>query len=215
MALVEINSNFIKEIGSLHVFILTIFIVWVILLFFSLKKYGIKKTIRYFLPIVIVTLIIELIGVANSGYYYPGYLFYISAMGNNVPLIIILGWSANLFLLLHMGKSVVIRLYNKDNFLRILLISICAGVFGVCMDLIEDPLAHHESWWIWNETQQRATLFDVPLTNFAGWFIIIGGITLLTLLIERSQYTENMKVLISISSSTIVLIPLGFYFLFQ
>ena len=213
MSLIEINNNFNLGFESLHIFILMVFIVWLVLFIYSLEIYGVKKTIRYFIPIFIAGLIGELCAVANGGYYYPGYLLYFTALGGSVPVIIALGWSVNLFLLLHIGKDVVTKIYKKQNFLQVFYISICAGLFGLCLDILEDPLAYHNSWWVWNKSIQRIYISDVPLSNYAGWFGIIGGMTLLTLLIDRSHYTENRKLLINFTTPFIIFILLGLYFL--
>ncbi len=213
MLFIEVNNNFKFGFESLHIFILMVFIVWLILLIYSLKIYGVKKTIRYFVPIGIASIIGELCAVANGGFYYPGYLLYFSALGGSVPVIIVLGWSVNLFLFLHIGKDVVTRIYQKQNLHQLFYISICAGLFAVCLDFIEDPLAHHNSWWVWNQSIQRITIFDVPLANYAGWFLIIGGMTFLTLLIDRSRLTENRKLLINLTAPLIVFILAGAYFL--
>ena len=74
MSIIEINSNFEHGFNSLHIFVLMIFIVWLIILIYSLKIYGLKKTIRYFIPITVAGIIGEVYAMANSGYQYPGYL---------------------------------------------------------------------------------------------------------------------------------------------
>lgn len=213
MPLIEINNNFGFTSVSLIVFILMIFIVWLIFLIYSLKLYGIKKTFRYFVPIIFIGIIAEILAMANSGYYYPGYFLYISALDVSVPVIIALGWSVNLFLFLHLGKDVVTKIYNKRNLKQIFFISILAGLFGVFFDLLEDPLAHHNNWWVWNQAIPRVYLFKVPLVNYIGWFGIIGGMTLITLLIDRSNYSENRKLLINITTPFICFILIGPYFL--
>lgn len=215
MSFIEINTNFRPGFESLHIFILMIFVVWLIILIFSLKKYGVNKTIRYFVPIMIAGVIGELCAMANSGYYYPGYFLYFSAIGASVPVIIALGWSVNLFIFLHLGKGVASKFYKKQNLKQLFYISVCAGFFGVCLDLLEDPLAHHNGWWVWNTSIQRIYLFDVPLTNFVGWFVIIGGMTLLTLLIDRSRFSENRKLLINLTAPLAFFILLAPYFLLR
>ena len=203
MIYIEINQNFGAQGEFLHLFIITIFIVWLSLVVYSYKKYGSKKTVMYFLPMIVAALFIESAGVASGRYYYPGYILYLSVVGGGVPLIIILGWSANLFLLFNMAKHVVLKIYQKRNFLQILLVSIVAGFFAVCLDLLEDPLAHHNNWWIWKETFGGATFYGVPFLNFMGWFVLIFYMTLATLLIERSRFSENRKILLSLSSISI------------
>ena len=215
MSFIEINNNYNFGFESLHIFTLMIFVVWLIFLVYSLKIYGTKKTIRYFIPIFIAGTIGELCAQASGSFYYPGYFMYFSALGETFPVIIGLGWSVNLFLFLHMGKDVVARIYQKQNFKQLFYISICAGLFGVCLDFLEDPLAHHNSWWVWNQSVQRITIFEVPLTNYIGWFVIIGGMTFLTLLIDRSHFSENRKLVINLSAPFIAFILLGPYFLLR
>ncbi len=213
MSIIEINPNFNLGFNSLLIFVFMIFIVWLIILIYSLKIYGVKKTIRYFVPIMIAGIIGELCAMTNSGYHYPGYLFYITALGRSAPVIIGLGWSVNLFVCLHLGKDVGTQIFKKRNFKQLFYISIFAGLFAVCLDLLEDPLAHHNSWWIWPQSAQKIYLFEVPLTNYVGWFAIIGGMTLLTLMIDRSRFSDNRKLLINLTTPFIFFIFLVPYFL--
>ena len=203
MIWVEINQNFGEQTNLLLPFLITIFLVWLILVIFSYYRYGPKKTIMYFLPMIMIALFIESAGVASGRYYYPGYIIYLSVVGGGVPLVIVLAWSANLFLFFNLGKHVVLRLYEKRNFLQIILISIAAGSIAVCLDLLEDPLAHHNNWWIWKESLIGIRFYGVPISNFIGWFVLIFFMTMATLLIERSKFSENRKVLISITSIAI------------
>ena len=153
---------------------------------------------------IIAALLIESAGVASGRYYYPGYILYLSVVGGGVPLIIILGWSANLFLFLHLGKHIMIKIYQKRNLLQIFLIALTAGLIAICMDLLEDPIAHHNNWWIWEKTTYGVDFFGVPVLNFVGFFVLIFYMSFSTLLIDRSKFTENRKVLLSITSLSIV-----------
>jgi len=203
MVLIEINQNFGEHTQLLAPFIAVIAIAWVFLVYYSYRKYGTKKTIVYFLPIIIATLLIESAGVAGGRYYYPGYIVYLSVVGGAVPLIIILAWSVNLFLFMNLGKYFISKLYQKQNYLQIIFISLAAGLFGVCLDLLEDPIAHYNNWWIWKESLTGIKFFNVPILNFIGWFVLIFFMSIATLLIERSRFSENRKVLLSISSLAI------------
>jgi uncharacterized membrane protein len=203
MFFIDINQNFGENTRLLAPFIAVIAIAWVFLVYYSYKKYGVKKTIVYFLPIIIATFIIESAGVAGGRYYYPGYVVYLSIVGGAVPLIIILAWSANLFLFMNLGKYVISKLYQKQNYIQIIFISLAAGLFGVCLDLLEDPIAHYNNWWIWETSLKGIKFFNVPILNFIGWFVLIFFMATATLLIERSRFSENRKVLLSISSLAI------------
>ena len=203
MSFIEIHQNFGENTQLLAPFIVVIAITWVFLIFYSYKKYGTKRTLVYFLPIIIATLIIESAGVAGGRYYYSGYILYLSVVGGAVPLIIILAWSVNLFLFMNLGKYFISKVYQKQNSLQIVFISLSAGVFGVCLDALEDPIAHYNNWWIWEESLTGIKFFNVPILNFIGWFVLIFFMSIATLLIERSQFSENRKVLLSISSLAI------------
>jgi uncharacterized membrane protein len=200
MALIEINQNFGEQTQLLAPFIAVIAIAWVILVYYSYKKYGTKLTIVYFLPIIIATLLIESAGVAGGRYYYPGYILYLSVVGGAVPVIIVLAWSVNLFLFMNLGKYFVSKIYKKQNYFQIFFISLAAGLFGVCLDLLEDPIAHYNNWWVWETSLKGIKFFEVPILNFIGWFVLVFFMCCATLLIVRSRFSENRKVLLSISS---------------
>jgi len=201
--LIDVNLNFGENTQLLAPFVCVITLVWIFLVYYSYKKYGVKRTIIYFIPMIIATALIESAGVASGRYYYSGYLIYVSVVGGAVPLSIILAWSANLFLFMHMGKYCIAKLYQAQNFIQILLISLTAGLFGVCLDLLEDPIAHHNNWWIWQTSLEGVKFFNVPILNFIGWFILVFFMSIATLLIERSRFSENRKVLLSIASLSI------------
>jgi putative membrane protein len=203
MISIEINQHFGEQTQFLAPFIALIGIAWIVLVYYSYKKYGPKQTIMYFLPIIIATLFVESAGVASGRYYYPGYMLYLSVVGGGVPLIIILAWSVNLFLFMNMGRHLISKIYQKRNFIQIFLISTTAGLLGVCLDLLEDPIAHHNNWWIWTASLEGIKFYNVPILNFIGWFVLIFFMSLATLLIERSRFSENRKVLLSITSISI------------
>ena len=173
MSLIEIGQEFGANTAFLSLFLFTISVVWILLVIYSLKKDGIKKTIRYFLPMMVAALFIEAAGVASGRFSYPHYLLYFSVLGGSVPLIILVGWSSNLYLFLNMSTSFVTKIYQHQNRVQILLISAISGIFGICLDSLEDPLAHHNNWWIWTESTGGITFLDVPFSNYMDWFLIL------------------------------------------
>ena len=88
----------------LYMFVITIAAVWALLVIYSFKAYGAKKTIRYFFPMMVAALFLEAEAVSSGRYFYPGHLLYISVIGGSVPIIILIGWSANLFLFLKLSS---------------------------------------------------------------------------------------------------------------
>jgi uncharacterized membrane protein len=205
MFFIEINTEFGGRSEFLYIFIITILVVWSSLIIYSLRKHGAKKTIRYFVPMMLTALFLEASAVSNGRYVYTGYIINFSILGGSVPLIILLGWSSNLFLFLNMGKHAILKLYQKQNLIQIILISTISSFFGVCLDLLEDPIAQHNKWWIWNQSASGLKFYEVPFSNLIDWFIIIFYMSLVTLLIDRSRYSENRKLAIAFSSLPIAI----------
>jgi uncharacterized membrane protein len=203
VSFIRIDTQLGQNTTLLIPFIILIAFVWIALVYYSYRRYGWKKTIMYFLPMIITSLFIESAGVASGRYVYSGYLVYLSVVGGEVPLSIILAWSANLFLFMNISRHLITRYYPKRNRLQIIFIALLAGIVGVCVDLLEDPIAHHNNWWLWKGSLAGLKYYDVPILNFIGWFLLLFFMTLATLLIERSRFTENRKVLIAITSISI------------
>ena len=59
------------------------------------------------------------------------------------------------------------------------------------------------NWWIWEKTTSGVDFFGVPILNFVGFFVLIFYMSLTTLLIDRSKFSENRKVLLSVTSLSI------------
>ena len=203
MAFIELGG-YDSNAEFLALFIVTVLILWIVLVLYSLRYYGPKKTIRYVVPMMIAALFLEAAAVASGRYSYPGYLVYISIIGGSVPLIILMGWSVNLFLFLKLSEQTVLQLYKKRNLVSVVVIALVTGLFGVCLDVLEDPLAHHNQWWVWTESSTMAGFFGVPWSNFADWFLILFYMALATQLIERSGLSENRKLIISILSVSFI-----------
>ncbi|MEF8848634.1 MAG: carotenoid biosynthesis protein [Candidatus Thermoplasmatota archaeon] len=219
MYFIDFNPNFGSETPTLIWFVFTITLAWLVLFFLYLKTYGFKKTLRYFLPIIIAGFFIESAGAASGRYVYPNYMIYLSIFENGwVPLSIILGWSVNLILFYNISRFFVNKFYKRFDKIRIFLIAFFAGFFAVCLDLLEDPLAHHNKWWIWNDSLSGVHFYQVPIINFVGWFLLLFYLSISIMLIERSGYSENRKLLLSISSLSIsglaILVTHGLIFRF-
>lgn len=208
MAFIEINQNFGQNTSYLSIFIITILSLWLILLYYSIRKNGVKKTIRYFFPMILVALFVESTVVSTGLFHYPGYLIYFSILGGSVPLIILIGWSLNLNLFLNFANKIVSKIYNKKNMVQLILISVFTGLIGICLDLLEDPIAHHNEWWVWNSKMSSITFYQVPLSNYFDWFIILFYTAFVTLYIERSGFSENRKLALSLFSISFIGIAL-------
>ncbi len=203
MSFIELNPAGYTS-PTIIFFVLIISIIWSVLMLYSLKKNGWKKTLRYFVPMMVAAFFIEASAVATGRYQYPGYILYFSVLGGSVPFIILLGWSVNLFLFLSCAKQILAFFFQKITIARMILISAVTGCIGVFLDLLEDPIAHHNQWWVWTEQSPLLTLFGVPITNFFDWFIILFFMALVTQLIDHASLSENRKLLISFISISYV-----------
>ncbi len=204
MNIFEIGQQFDPWSSFLWVFIVFIGFLWCFLVVFSLRREGWLRTVRFFVPMMIAAAFIESSGVANGRFSYPNYLIYFGVLGGGVPLVILMGWSTNLYIFLRMGVLSVTPFYEKKNFVQIGLISLAAAVVGVCLDVLEDPLAHHLGWWVWSAEASGVLLFGVPLLNYVDWVIILGVMSFVSLWIEYSGFSEKRKVLLSFFSLPIV-----------
>ena len=203
MGLIDINTSFGDQTQMLLPFVILIVAVWFLAVFYSYRRFGARRTLIYFLPTIIITMFIESAGVAGGRYDYHGFLINVSLVGGAVPLSIVIAWSANFFIFLNMSKHIVSRFYDKINYLQIFFISLVAGVSGVLLDLMEDPIAQHNHWWVWQESLTGLKYYDVPFSNFLGWFFLLFFMSFATIMIERSRLSENRKVLLSVSSLAI------------
>ena len=177
-----------------------IILLWLILILFSIRQYGWKKTIRYFLPVLILAYTAESAGIIAGRYQYSYFIVTINILGADVPLIILMGWSSYLFLFLHLAKNTTRFLYRDHKKSQLTVTAFLTGAYGVLFDLLLDPVAQHNGWWIWMKYPSEANYLGVPLLNFTGWFVFLFYMALAQLLIEKSPLSENRKLLVSFSS---------------
>ncbi|MCA1054984.1 carotenoid biosynthesis protein [Rossellomorea aquimaris] len=96
-----------------------------------------------------------------------------------VPLAIGFAW------LMVMGTSHVLalRIFPNDR----LLYAVTGGLIAVVIDLIIDPVAYKvKEYWIWEEP---GLYYDIPGSNFIGWFIV--AFTLHILILAGSKFEKT------------------------
>jgi len=141
--------------------------------FYGLKvKYGWMVACLFLIGSIIWTTPLETLGILTGSYSYtsfagslfPSYRGYLLWIGV-VPLWIEMGWfivSASSFVLFHdvlLPKS------------KTLASAFLAGLFAVNLDLMIDPVASSNRLWVW--IGPSLNLFDIPVYNYVGWFIMI------------------------------------------
>ncbi|WP_424768092.1 carotenoid biosynthesis protein [Paenibacillus sp. sgz302251] len=56
--------------------------------------------------------------------------------------------------------------------------AIQVGLFALAFDLVLDPVAFAQQFWIWSEEGAFGTYYGVPLQNFAAWFVTAALLSL-------------------------------------
>ena len=152
----------------------------------AVKFRGAYKTLLLFFAAVIIGGGMENINSIFGGYYYPGSASNLIVFIGLCPFDIILGWYVIIYctsyfshILIGKGEgSLPIQGIGTNpekidmKFLkRTVLRAALAGLIAVNLDLVIDPVAVENGWWIW--TVPNLYIFDVPIANFFGWFFLI------------------------------------------
>lgn len=104
--------------------------------------------------------LIETVMVQGEGYAYGRFL----VMLGPVPLWVGVGW----------GVIVYVSTFTAQRMLApVLLRPAIAAALAVNVDLSLDPIAELYGFWSWNHPPERPHLYDVPLDNFLGWYLIV------------------------------------------
>jgi uncharacterized membrane protein len=97
----------------------------------------------------------------------------------NIPIAILLGW----FVALAAAYAFAAALWKDAG---MVFIAIGAGLLATIYDMVADPLGLAQGWWVWNQPGNYALSIvgengasGIPWSNFVGWFILAGGVSLL------------------------------------
>lgn len=151
---------------------------------YFLRRFGTVTGTIIGLVIFFSTFIVEGAG-ANSGFLFGSYDYTDRFAPNlfGVPIAIGFAW-----LMVVATSHVIARWIFPDNTLGYAFIG---GIGAVIMDLIIDPVAYHiKGYWIWEDT---GWYYDIPWTNFFGWFVVSFVLHLMIDVIMRrkSMMIEN------------------------
>jgi uncharacterized membrane protein len=87
--------------------------------------------------------------------------------GSAVPLWIILGWGITVYVAMATSSKLAMPWFLRPCLDALLAVNI---------DWIMDPLAGHLGFWTWFEP---GPWFGIPLDNYFGWIVTVGGFSLL------------------------------------
>lgn len=139
-----------------------------ILFFLSLldanKRWGSQKTLLFFLPLFIYGWILEASAIGIFQRYEYGDGFFVTLFG--APLCIAAGWAAITY-----SGFCIAQTYTKNHFK----IAAFTALWGLSIDFSMDGLAVLMGYWTWFAPADVVLpYFDVPVSNFIGWFIILS-----------------------------------------
>jgi uncharacterized membrane protein len=151
------------------------FFVFAIVLGFSVKKIGLRRSLVFFLPAVIWGLLLEYATqeVFHRYYYGSGFLVYIA----NVPLNISLAWAA----LMYISYWFVTKKVQLKN---PLVVAVVASFPLLLLDFfVLEPSAKIFGYWTWTPP---SIWFGSPIGNVYGWFwVIVLYLSFYNLLCEK------------------------------
>ncbi|WP_246096250.1 carotenoid biosynthesis protein [Paenibacillus sinopodophylli] len=162
------------------------------LVFFALYAYSLeqqslggfhKAVLGRALFVGIFTFILEWVG-TETGWPFGRYEYSetLRFWNGGVPLAIGFAW-------IGVMSSGVLLSTGTTKWLR----ALQAGMFAVLFDLVLDPVAFAQQFWIWSEEGAFGLYYGVPLQNFAAWFVTAALLSLLyPLKQERSIPTSSI-----------------------
>lgn len=137
-----------------------------------------KGLIRYLRFVVIVSFVIEALGVA-LGLFFGSYV-YGSRLGPTLfgtPLIIGVNW---FIVMLGVGSF----LYEKVNNHNVTIQALKGAILAVLFDFVLEPFAIMLDFWSWEQG-------SVPIHNYVGWFVL-SFFLLYFLFKAKDRYTYNL-----------------------
>ena len=182
----------VNDVRYLWIFILIHGLAWALSVYLSIRSGGIRKSVRFFVPVMLAGFALEASGVLSGKYGYPDYPLQLILGGRGLPLIIMLGWSNIVFYFRRLARSLA---GSTDSLFKIPLLT---ALLGILYDVIQDPIAFKLGWWYWPVVEGEAALWNVPVTNFSLWFVFLFFITLFLDWIEKRAWPEKRKLIVSI-----------------
>ena len=128
------------------------------------KRWGLKSTALFFFPLFIYGWVLEASAIGIFQRYEYGDGFFVTLFG--APLCIAAGWACITYSGICIAKSFTNNHYK---------IAVFTALWGLCIDFSMDGLAVLMGYWTWFAPDDVVLpYFDVPVSNFIGWFIILS-----------------------------------------
>ncbi len=116
-------------------------------------------------------------------YHYDQYFI---LLGGTVPLGICFGWAATFYAVI-----VTTELLNIPKMMR----PFVSSFLAVTIDIVFDPIAVKMNLWTWTE---KTNWFDIPWSNYVGWFFIVASLTSMFLVAEilHNKYKKRFTAIL-------------------
>ncbi len=151
---------------------LAIFVIW-----HSVITKGWKRTLVIFCIAVLVPFVFEVLGV-NFGYIFGPY-DYTEMLGFKllgVPVVIVLAWEPILYSSFYIVEILTSSSEEKESAFKnrmsfYLGASFVAALVTTSWDLMMDPIAVNQGWWVWEQGGPYVPYIGggVPMSNYIGW----------------------------------------------
>ena len=146
------------------------------------KRWGQKQAFTFFVPLFFYGWLLEAsaIGIFQRYEYGQGFLLTLF----DAPLCIAAGWASITYSGFCIGKGLT------NNYFKIALFT---ALWGLCIDFSMDGLAVLMGYWTWfSPADVVMPYFDVPVSNFIGWFIILSFYSFFHLRWQGTKIREKL-----------------------
>jgi len=154
-----------KEVTMVPVFLFEVFLwlVFAVAIVDGFRRFGFKEGLIFFIPLVIYGWILEesAIAIFHRYAYTPDLIVkYLDA-----PVSIAAGWTAILYSGIVIAQGLGLSRFKSALFV---------ALWGLSIDFSMDALAVRFHYWTWFPPADVVLpYFNVPVSNFVGWFIIL------------------------------------------
>ncbi len=162
------------------IFELFLWFMFILALIDGFRRFGFKNGLLFFIPLIIYGWILEesAIAIFRRYAYTPGFLIKLM----DAPFCIAAGWAAILY-----SGIVITEGLRLSRFKTALFVAL----WGLSIDFSMDALAVRFGYWTWfPPTDVILPYFNVPVSNFIGWFIILSCFTYFHLRGRNKRYRK-------------------------
>lgn len=160
------------------IFEIFLWLLFILALVDGFRRFGLKDGLMFFLPAFVYGWAIEesLIAIHHRYYYSPDFLLtYLDA-----PFCIAAGWATILYLGIVVAETLSLSKIKAALFV---------ALWGLSIDFSMDALAVRFGYWTFTFREYNILpYFNVPVTNFGGWFICLFMFTYFHLLGKNKRY---------------------------